>query len=593
MGAVEDLAELIVGEDPTRIEHLWQMMFRQHFWHGNGIVRGTAMSGIDIALWDILGKVHGVPCHKLWGGPVRDYVRLYGHLGGGKMEDFYESDEPQRFGELAAGMVEQGFTAFKSMAVPPTMPLEGLAPVRHAERCVAAMRDAVGDEIDIMVDCHARPSPRMGHLFAAALEQFGLYWFEEPCWPERVDDIAAIQRVGARRRSRPASGSSAAQAFDELLDEGRLQCDPARHHALRRPHARCAGSRRSPRSTASRSRRTTRRGPCRTAASIELGLATPVVHHLRGGHVRRALARRGRDRVAPDRPRRDARPGDRPARPRDRDRPRRRRAAPVRAGAAAARLLRRRQRRRLVEVGSVGAEFRFSGRVALVTGGASGIGAAVAKRMLAEGARVASLDLSAEAPEGALAVAADVSDSAEVRAATERVAAELGPIDVLVCSAGVTGQSLPTVEVTDEEWRRVLVINADGVFFCNRAVIPGMVERGYGRIVNVASIAGKEGNPMAAAYSASKAAVIALTKAIGKDLARTGVIVNCIAPAVIETPILTGISQEHIDYMVERIPMGRVGRPVEVAALVCWLASEECSFSTGATYDISGGRAVY
>ena len=133
VGAVEDLAELVVGEDPTRIEHLWQMMFRQHFWHGNGIVRGTAMSGIDIALWDILGKVHGVPCHKLWGGPVRDYVRLYGHLGGGNMEDFYETDEPKRFGELAAGMVEQGFTAFKSMAVPPTMPLEGLAPIRHAE----------------------------------------------------------------------------------------------------------------------------------------------------------------------------------------------------------------------------------------------------------------------------------------------------------------------------------------------------------------------------------------------------------------------------------------------------------------------------
>ena len=143
VGAVEDLAELIVGEDPTRIEHLWQMMMRQHFWHGNNIVRGTAVSGIDIALWDILGKVHGVPCHKLWGGPVRDYVRLYGHLGGGRMEDFYEADEPQRFGELAAGMVEQGFTAFKSMAVPPTMPLEGLAPIRLAEACVAAMRDAV------------------------------------------------------------------------------------------------------------------------------------------------------------------------------------------------------------------------------------------------------------------------------------------------------------------------------------------------------------------------------------------------------------------------------------------------------------------
>ena len=139
----------------------------------------------------------------------------------------------------------------------------------------------------------------------------------------------------------------------------------------------------------------------------------------------------------------------------------------------------------------------------------------------------------------------------------------------------------------------VLAINADGVFYCNRAVIPGMVERGYGRIVNVASIAGKEGNPMAAAYATSKAAVIALTKAIGKDLARSGVLVNCVAPAVIDTPILAAISQEHVDYMLERIPMGRMGTPEEVAALVCWLASDECSFSTGATFDISGGRAVY
>ncbi|MDH4177884.1 MAG: D-galactonate dehydratase, partial [Thermoleophilia bacterium] len=217
VGAVEDLAELIVGEDPTRIEHLWQMMFRQHFWHGNDIVRGTAMSGIDLALWDILGKLHGVPCHRLWGGPVRDYVRLYGHLGGGRMEDFYESDEPRRFGELAAAMVEQGFTAFKSMAVPPTMPLEGLAPVRHAEACVAAMREAAGDGIDIMVDCHARPSPRMGHLFAAALEPFDLYWLEEPCWPERVDDLAAIQRSV---RTPIATGERLVglQAFAELLE---------------------------------------------------------------------------------------------------------------------------------------------------------------------------------------------------------------------------------------------------------------------------------------------------------------------------------------------------------------------------------------
>jgi len=236
---------------------------------------------------------------------------------------------------------------------------------------------------------------------------------------------------------------------------------------------------------------------------------------------------------------------------------------------------------------------RFSGRVALVTGGSSGIGAAAARRLLDEGARVASFDLDAEAPEGVLALAGDVARSADVETAVAQTHVQLGPIDVLVCSAGVPGASLPTVDVTDEEWRRVMGINADGVFYCNRAVIPKMVERGYGRIVNVASIAGKEGNPMAGAYSASKAAVIAMTKAIGKDIARTGVIVNCVAPAVIETPILEGITEEHIGYMVDRIPMGRMGEPEEVAALICWLASEECSFSTGATYDISGGRAVY
>jgi 3-oxoacyl-[acyl-carrier protein] reductase len=244
-------------------------------------------------------------------------------------------------------------------------------------------------------------------------------------------------------------------------------------------------------------------------------------------------------------------------------------------------------------MGNSSNDYRFSRRVAVVTGGASGIGAAVAQRLLAEGAAVASLDLEAGAADGVLALAGDVSRSEDVETALSEVERQLGPVDVLVCSAGVPGASLPTVQVTDEEWRRVLSINADGVFFCNRAVLPGMVERGYGRIVNVASIAGKEGNPMAAAYSASKAAVIALTKAIGKDVARTGVLVNCIAPAVIDTPILEGITEEHVGYMVERIPMGRMGAAEEVAALVCWLASEECSFSTGATFDISGGRAVY
>jgi 3-oxoacyl-[acyl-carrier protein] reductase len=180
-----------------------------------------------------------------------------------------------------------------------------------------------------------------------------------------------------------------------------------------------------------------------------------------------------------------------------------------------------------------------------------------------------------------------------VNTAVQRVESELGQLDVLVCSAGVGGDSLRTVDVPDAEWRRVLAINADGVFYANRAVLPGMIERGYGRIVNVASIAGKEGNPMAAAYSASKAAVIGMTKAIGKDVAGTGVLVNCIAPAVIRTPILDQLSQEHIDYMVARIPLGRVGEPDEVAALVCWLASEDMSFSTGATFDVSGGRATF
>lgn len=231
--------------------------------------------------------------------------------------------------------------------------------------------------------------------------------------------------------------------------------------------------------------------------------------------------------------------------------------------------------------------------MALVTGGASGIGAATVRRLLEEGAAVASLDLRGAPPDGALGLAGDVSDSRQVDDAVAAASAELGPLDILVCSAGITGASLSTVDVSDEEWRRVMAIDADGVFFCNRAVLPGMVERGYGRIVNVASIAGKEGNPMAAAYSSAKAAVIAMTKSIGKDVAGTGVLVNCIAPAVIETPMLGGMSDEHVTYMLERIPLGRMGRVDEVAALACWLASDECSFSTGATYDISGGRAVY
>jgi galactonate dehydratase len=194
VGAIEDLSQLLIGQDPTRIEHLWQMMWRQHFWHGNGIVRSTAIAGIDIALWDILGKLHGVPCHKLWGGAVRDSIRLYCHLGGGDMTDFYETpvDNAKRFAELAQIAVAEGFTAFKSMAVPPTMPIEGLRAIKAAEACVKAMRNAVGDKIDIMVDCHARPSPAMGMQFAKALEPFGLYFLEEPCWPESIEGLSAI-----------------------------------------------------------------------------------------------------------------------------------------------------------------------------------------------------------------------------------------------------------------------------------------------------------------------------------------------------------------------------------------------------------------
>jgi 2-dehydro-3-deoxy-L-rhamnonate dehydrogenase (NAD+) len=232
--------------------------------------------------------------------------------------------------------------------------------------------------------------------------------------------------------------------------------------------------------------------------------------------------------------------------------------------------------------------YDFTERVALITGGASGIGAAVAERLTEGGARVVTFDASASAD-----IQGDVTRSADLDGAVERVEEQQGRLDILVNSAGIPGESLRTVDVPDEEWERVLAVNATGSFYACRAVLPGMIERGYGRIVLVASIAGKEGNPMAGAYSASKAAVIAMTKAIGKDVAGTGVLVNCIAPAVIETPILEGLSQQHIDYMVERIPLGRVGKADEVAALVAWLASEDCSFSTGATYDISGGRAVY
>lgn len=275
VGAIEDIAPLLVGEDPTRIEHLWQMMYRQHFWHGNGIVRGTAISGIDIALWDILGKIHGVPCHKLWGGPVRDYIRTYCHLGGGKMEDFYVVDpaDAERFAELAGRAVDEGFTAFKSMAVPATMSIEGLPPVRYAEACVQAMRDAVGDGIDIMVDCHARPSPRMGLVMARALEPYGLYWLEEPCWPESVAGLADIQRAVA---TPIATGERLVgqHSFRELMEQRAcsiIQPDvthcgglsEARRIAAMAEAYRLAIAPHNP------------QGPVSTAASLEFGFATP------------------------------------------------------------------------------------------------------------------------------------------------------------------------------------------------------------------------------------------------------------------------------------------------------------------------------
>ena len=238
--------------------------------------------------------------------------------------------------------------------------------------------------------------------------------------------------------------------------------------------------------------------------------------------------------------------------------------------------------------------YDFEGRVALITGGGSGIGAATAELLCASGAKVAVFDLNLDGvPDDVLRLPGDVTRSADADAAVSRVESELGGLDVLVCSAGVGGDSVRAIDMPDDEWRRVFAINCDGTFFFNRAAVRSMAGRGYGRIVNVASIAGKEGNPMASAYSASKAAVIAMTKSIAKEVADTGVLVNCIAPAVIDTPILGQLSEEHIGYMLQKIPLGRVGKPEEVAHLIAYLASERLSFATGACFDISGGRAVY
>jgi len=229
----------------------------------------------------------------------------------------------------------------------------------------------------------------------------------------------------------------------------------------------------------------------------------------------------------------------------------------------------------------------FKGRTAIVTGGLQGIGAAIARRLEGSGATVRVWDLAAKKDP------VDVSDAAAVERAAAKALADLGKIDALVNNAGIAGLNAPTAEYPVEEWERVLRVNLTSQFLCCRALAPHMVKRKYGRIVNIASIAGKEGNPNAVAYSASKAGVIALTKSLGKELAQTGVLVNCVTPAAAKTAIFDQMTKQHIDYMLSKIPMNRFVTVEEIAALVCWLASEECSFSTGAVFDISGGRATY
>jgi 2-dehydro-3-deoxy-L-rhamnonate dehydrogenase (NAD+) len=241
----------------------------------------------------------------------------------------------------------------------------------------------------------------------------------------------------------------------------------------------------------------------------------------------------------------------------------------------------------------------LAGRSAIVTGGARGIGLAITERFIGSGAKVAIWDVDGKAAEDAAkllhqtAVQVDVTDEASVNAALQKSEAAIGPIDILVTSAGITGPNLTIADYPVEEWRRVLEVDLTGPFLCSKAVVSGMTARNYGRIVHIASVAGKEGNPNAGPYSAAKAGVIALTKSLGKELAKTGVRVNCITPAAIKTGMFSQMTEEHIGYMLSKIPMGRFGLVEEIAALVAWLASEECSFSTGAVFDLSGGRATY
>jgi 2-dehydro-3-deoxy-L-rhamnonate dehydrogenase (NAD+) len=244
----------------------------------------------------------------------------------------------------------------------------------------------------------------------------------------------------------------------------------------------------------------------------------------------------------------------------------------------------------------------FKGRTAVVTGGAAGIGQGVAKRLLASGATVALWDRDKAAlttarselgSERVHVVPVDVSSEASVGEACTRTMGLLGRIDVLVCSAGITGPNALLVDYPADAWKAVFDVNVHGLFFCNKAVVPAMKAGGYGRIVNIASVAGKEGNPNASAYSASKAAVIAITKSLGKELATTPIRVNCVTPAAVRTGMFSQMTQQHIDFMLSKIPMGRFGTVEDIASLVCWLASEDCSFSTGAVFDASGGRATY
>lgn len=245
-------------------------------------------------------------------------------------------------------------------------------------------------------------------------------------------------------------------------------------------------------------------------------------------------------------------------------------------------------------------KFDMDGRVAIVTGGAGGIGRAIARRLADSGARVALWDRDARGLEeaagevdGCETIAVNVSDEASVDAAMTATIARLGRLDILINGAGVMGPSVPLERMGYDDWRRTIAINLDGVFLCSRAAIERLRSSPFGRIVNISSIAGKEGNANMVAYSAAKAGVIALTKSLGKELAKSRVRVHCIAPGVIETPLNRQIPSEVLDAVIAKIPMGRCGYPQEVAALAIWLCSEECSFSTGATFDLSGGRATY